>query len=290
MNAIIFGAGGQDGYYLSRLLEGQGIYVADVARTSGAHKGNVADYTYVSELIRISQPDYIFHLAANSSTSHEVLFENHETISTGTLNILESARLQSPNSRIFIAGSGMQFQNVGHPINENTPFDAGSSYAVARIQSVSAARYFRCRFGMPVYCGYLFNHDSPMRAEKHVSQMIVSAVKRIAKGSTEKLELGDLLVEKEFGYAGDIVEAMWMLVNQDRIFEVVIGTGIAHSIEAWVDICFRSVGRDWRAHVIAKEGFKAEYRRLVSDNTLLMSLGWRPKVDIFKLSEMMLDL
>lgn len=182
----------------------------------------------------------------------------------------------------------MQFLNSGEPINERTPFEASSPYAVARIQAVYAARYFRSRFGLRVYCGYLFNHDSPLRTEKHVNQMIVSAVKRIANGSTERLELGDLSVEKEFGFAGDAVEAIWLLVNQDVTFEVVIGTGRAHSIEEWVDLCFRAVGEDWRQHVTVKQGFQPEYKRLVSDNGLLTSLGWRPKVGFEQLVDMML--
>lgn len=288
MKAVIFGAGGQDGHYLASLLEGRGILVNGISRSTGEQRGDVADYSFVRGLIGSSKPDYVFHLAANSSTKHETIFENHETICTGTLNILEAVRLHCPDARIFIAGSAMQFLNSGEPISEQTPFEASSPYAVARIQAVYAARYFRRKFGMRVYCGYLFNHDSPLRAEKHVNQMIVNAVKRIANGSTERLELGDLSVEKEFGFAGDVVEAIWQLVNQDETFEVVIGTGQAHSIEEWVSYCFRAVGRDWRQHIIVKPAFQAEYKRLVSDNALLMSLGWRPKVGFEQLADMML--
>jgi GDPmannose 4,6-dehydratase len=288
MKAIIFGAGGQDGHYLAALLEGRGIQVIGISRSTGEPRGDVADYSFVSGLVSSSQPDYVFHLAANSSTRHDTIFENHETISTGTLNVLEAARLHCPGARLFIAGSAMQFLNSGEPISERTPFEASSPYAVARIQAVYAARYFRSRFGMRVYCGYLFNHDSPLRAEKHVNQMIVNAVRRIASGSTERLELGDLSVEKEFGFAGDVVEAIWQLVNQDTTFEVVIGTGRAHAIGEWVDYCFRAVGKDWRQHVTVKPGFQPEYKRLVSDNALLMSLGWRPKVGFEQLADMML--
>lgn len=288
MKAIIFGAGGQDGHYLASLLEGRGIQVTGISRSTGQPRGDVADFPFVSDLISTCKPAYVFHLAANSSTRHDAIFENHETISTGTLNILESARLHCPEARIFIAGSAMQFRNSGEPINERTPFEASSPYAVARIQAVYAARYFLSKFGMRVYCGYLFNHDSPLRADKHVNQMIVSAVKRIANGSTERLELGDLTVEKEFGFAGDVVEAIWQLVNQDEAFEVVIGTGRAHSIEEWVDYCFRSVGKDWRQHVTVKQGFRPEYRRLISDNALLLSVGWKPKTGFEQLADMML--
>lgn len=288
MRAIVFGAGGQDGHYLSALLTARGIHVIGISRTTGERRGDVGSRGFVDELIRVERPDYIFHLAANSTTRHDEIFENHETISTGALNILEATRRHRQDARVFIAGSAMQFLNTGDPISERSPFEASSPYAVARIQAAYAARYFRGKFGMRVYCGYLFNHDSPLRADKHVNQMIVSAVKRIANESNERLELGDLSVEKEFGFAGDVVEAIWQLVNQDETFEVVIGTGRAHSIEEWVDYCFRAVGKDWRQHVIVKHGFRPEYKRLVCDNTLLLSLGWRPKVGFEKLADMML--
>jgi len=288
MKAIVFGAGGQDGHYLSALLTGRGSQVIGISRSTGERRGNVGDHVFVDELIRVERPDYVFHLAANSTTRHDVIFENHETISTGTLNILEAARRHRPDAKVFIAGSAMQFLNTGDPISERTPFEAGSPYAVARIQATYAARYFRQRFGMRVYCGFLFNHDSPLRTEKHVNRMIVDAVRRIKEGSDEPLALGDLAVQKEFGYAGDVAEAILMLMDQEDIFEVVIGTGRAYSIEEWVAYCFGSVGKDWRKHVIVKQGFRPEYQRLVSDNRLLLSLGWRSKVGFEKLADMML--
>ena len=123
-----------------------------------------------------SNPDVIFHLAANSTTKHEALRENHETIVTGTLNILESVLCHSPETRVFIVGSGLQFKNSGLPISEDSEFDAASAYAVARIQSVYVARYFR-RLGVRVYVGYLFHHESPFRHPHHVSKVIVDGVK-----------------------------------------------------------------------------------------------------------------
>lgn len=288
MSAIIFGAGGQDGHYLTALLAQREIQVIEISRSSGERRGDVRNYDFVDGLIRAEQPDYIFHLAANSTTRHDAIFENHETISTGALNILEASRRHRPEAKVFIAGSAMQFANNGEPINERSPFDASSPYAVARIQATYAARYFRQKFAMQVYCGFLFNHDSPLRKEKHVNRMVVDAVNRIAAGRREQLALGDLGVHKEFGYAGDIVEAIWLLVNQNKVFEVVIGTGSTHSIEEWVAYCFKAVGMNWRNYVLIKEGFKSEYKRLVSDNSLLLSLGWRPTVGFEQLADMML--
>lgn len=192
MKAFIFGANGQDGFYLNQLCVRKKIHVIGVSRSPGNWvQGNVSDFNFVENLIKKEQPDYIFHLAANSSTRHDALFENHETISTGTLNILESVRRHSPKSRVFLAGSGIQFKNNGLPVKETDEFEATSPYSIARIQSVYAARYFR-RLGLKVYVGYLFHHESPLRKPTHVSQMIAMAVKRIVQGSSEKITLGDV--------------------------------------------------------------------------------------------------
>jgi GDPmannose 4,6-dehydratase len=128
---------------------------------------------------------------------------------------------------------------------------------------VYAGRYYRAKFGMAVYCGYLFNHDSPLRSERHVNQKIVCAVNRIANGSNEKLELGNIDVEKEFNYAGDVVEAIWILVNQNAIFETVIGCGETHSIREWLEYCFKKINKNWNDFVVINPNYKAEYKILV---------------------------
>src|SRR5258706_5661682 len=135
-------------------------------------------------MIAFRQPKYIFHLAANSTTSHYALFDNHIAISTGTINILEAVKQVSPDTKVFLSGSGLQFVNKNIPIKETDEFEASSAYSVARIHSVYAARYYRS-LGIKVYVGYFFNHESPRRTERHISKMIAEAVKRIAKGSTE---------------------------------------------------------------------------------------------------------
>ena len=175
MNVIVFGASGQDGYYLNELLQKQNINVIKVSRKIGDLIGNIADYSFVESIIKEYQPKYIFHFAANSTTHHRALFENHESISTGTLNVLEAVRLHCPATKVFLSGSAMQFKNEGFPISEQTPFEASSPYSVARIQSVYAARYYRDKFGLKVYVGYFFNHDSPLRTEQHVNQKIASS-------------------------------------------------------------------------------------------------------------------
>jgi GDPmannose 4,6-dehydratase len=286
MNAIIFGATGQDGYYLGRLLKEQQVTTIEVARTGSGNNGSVADHGFVNGLIREHKPDYIFHFAANSTTRYDVLFENHESISTGTFNILDAVKLHSPHTRVFLSGSGLQFLNTGKPINEQTPFDAPNPYSVSRIQSVYAARYYRT-LNLKVYMGYFFNHESPRRTERHVSKMIAEAVKRIAVNNEEVISIGDISTRKEWTFAGDVVQAIWMLVNQDAVFEAVIGSGNGYSIEDWLKACFGLIGKDWKNHVQGKDGFKAEYQALISDPALIKSLGWNPQTDLEGLARMM---
>lgn len=288
--AIIFGVSGQDGFYLSNLLLKKGIEIIGVDKSGeNSINGDIGDFLFIESLIKKHKPDYIFHFAAISSTKHDALSDNHNAISGGTLNILESVKNNCPKCKVFLSGSALQFQNIGLPIDENTQFAAKSAYAAERIYSTYLARYFRETFGLKIYVGYFFNHDSPIRPEQHVSQHIVSTIKRISEGSIEKLELGDINVKKEFNFAGDIVNAVWILVNQNKIFEAVIGSGEAHSLKEWVEYCFMNIAKNWKDYVVVKKGFKAEYKTLVSDPKLIKSLGWKPKVKFFELADMMME-
>lgn len=288
IKAIIFGVSGQDGFYLSELLKKKKIEVIGISRRANFLNGDVGDYKFVADLIKDKKPSYIFHFAANSTTQHSALFDNNLAISIGTLNILESVYKYSRESKVFISGSAMQFKNNGLPINEETPFDASSAYSVARIHSVYAGRYYRTKFGIKVYVGYFFNHDSPFRSEQHVNQKIAKTVQRIINGSSEILELGNLDVLKEFGFAGDTVRAVWTLINQDDIFEAVIGTGEVYRIKDWVIECFEGSGLNWKNYVVEKKNFIPEYEKLVSDPRLIKSLGWQPKIGLKKLSKLMM--
>jgi GDPmannose 4,6-dehydratase len=287
MKAVVFGSNGQDGAYLVELLQGRRIETVGVSRSGAWRTADVSRFADVELVVREVRPDLIFHLAANSTTRHDTLFENHETISTGALNILECARKHCPGARIFLAGSGVQFHNAGEPINEETPFEASSPYAVARIQSVFAARYFRS-LGMRIYVGYLFHHESPRRRPTHLSRMIALAAQRIAAGVQQELSLGDISVVKEWMFAGDAMRAVLRLVEQDDVFEAVIGTGEGHSVQEWLEQCFSRVGLLWQDHVRTKEGFQAEYGCLLSRPARIMSLGWRPEVTFAALADMMM--
>jgi GDPmannose 4,6-dehydratase len=288
MRAIVFGANEQDGYYLVDLLRRQEVETIGISRSGRWHHADVADFGAVEASVRQAKPDFIFHLAARSTTRHEALFENHESISTGALNVLESALRHCPDARIFITGSGVQFLNTGAPIDEDTPFAASSPHAVARIQSVFTARYYRS-LGLRTYVGYLFHHESPRRPATHLSRMIALASQRVGQGSKERLSIGDLSVVKEWSYAGDVTAATTALVGQDEIAEAVIGSSDGHSFEEWHAPCLRLVGRSWREHVDITPGFRPEYMSLVSRPRKITSLGWSPKVDFTKLAEMMME-
>jgi GDPmannose 4,6-dehydratase len=285
MKALLFGVNGQDGYYLARLLQGEGLDVLGIGRGSAV---NLSRYESVKKIVEETKPDFIFHLAANSTTSHDAMFDNEATIAQGSINILEAVKNHSPKSKTFISGSGLQFKNSGKPIRESDNFEANSAYAVSRIHSVFAARYFRT-FGLKVYVGYFFNHDSPRRSERHMTKRISEAAKRIAAGSNEVLEIGNISTVKEYGYAEDIVRGLWSLVRQVSIFEANIGTGKGYSIENWLDICFTSVNKNWHDFVALKPGFKSEYDRLVCDPSLMTAIGWEHQTSIEQLARIMMS-
>jgi len=287
MKALIFGANGQDGYYLSEFCRKQGVEVIGISRSGPWLRGDVASPEIVEKLIRNHCPEMIFYLAATSTTRHDAIYDNHATIGAGTINILESVKRWSPESKVFITGSGLQFVNNGQAISEADPFDHGSAYVAVRNYSVYLARYYRS-IGIQTYVGYLFHHESPLRGEQHVCQKIAQAVRRIAEGSNEILELGDISVRKEWTFAGDMVKGIFTLIEQDDVFEAVIGSGITYSIENWLEQCFRFIGKDWRDHIRLCEGFTPEYKRLISNPKTINSLGWFPTVGLAELATMMM--
>jgi GDPmannose 4,6-dehydratase len=288
MKSIIFGVSGQDGYYLSALLKEKGCEVIGVTNRNKSIDGDISDYNSVAELVTQHKPAYIFHLAANSTTSHEALFENHSTIATGTLNILEATRKYSPLTTVFISGSGLQFKNENKPIKETDPFEARDPYSISRIHSVYAARYFRS-LGVKTYVGYFFNHDSPMRTERHMTKKIAEFAKRIARGGNEQLAIGDIDAIKEYTYAGDIVKGIWTLVNQDIITEANISSGKGYSISDWLEQCFSLIQREWKDHIIIDKNFIPGYKQLVSDPSRIFSLGWRPEMSFEELAKLMMQ-
>lgn len=286
-SAIIFGAFGQDGYLLNNILINNKVKTHLVSRNNSPIKGDVSNYDFVSNLINSIKPDYIFHFAATSSVSHEFLFENHSSISLGTINILESVKTYSKESKVFIAGSAEQFENIGEPINEFTPFKANSSYSAERIYSSHISRYFREKHSVQVYNGYFFHHDSPFRSNNHLNQRIINFAKDLSVESKVKFRIGDYNIQKEFNYSGDFMEAVWLLINQDIVYEVVIGSGKPYPISDWLELAFAKRNLDWRDWIEVDEEFQKPYKKLFSDPSLMKSLGWESKTDIGELLNLM---
>lgn len=287
-SAIIFGAGGQDGRYLSGLLRGRGVRTVEVARSPGAGtRGDVRDRAFVEDTVRSTSPTYIFQLAANSTTSHDALFENHQTIATGALNVLEAAYRLAPQARVFIVGSGVQFVNVGKPIRETDEFEATNAYSVARIQSVYAARYYRT-LGLEAYVGYLFHHDSPLRRGQYVSKQVIEGLERIKQGQGDVLSIGNPTVSREWVFAEDVARGILTLIDQNSTFEAVVGSGEAHTISEWIEACAHEMGLDRRAFsVVDDPTFVSPFASLVSDPATIRGLGWEPRLGFQELAAKM---
>jgi GDPmannose 4,6-dehydratase len=286
--AIVFGASGQDGHYLCGLLRERGIRPIGVARSPGTWtRGDVRNYAFVDELVRSTMPTHIFHLAADSTTHHDALFENHETIATGALTVLEAAFRRAPDARVFITGSGVQFANTGAPIRETDEFEASSAYSVARIQSVYAARYYRT-LGIKAYVGYLFHHDSPCRRRRYVSKQVIEGLKRIRQGETDVLAVADPAVRREWVFAEDVARGILALVEQESTFEATVGSGEARSINEWVRACADELLLDEQEFsVVSEPEFVPPFSVLVSDPSTMRALGWEPRVGFEELAAMM---
>ena len=277
--AIIFGASGQDGYFLNKLLEGKSINVIKVSRNRNIIKGDISHENMVFSIVERIKPDYIFHFAATSSVQHKHLFDNHKSISTGTLNILEACLKFSIKTKIFLTGSAEQFLNESKPINEKTNFYPNNHYSVERIYSCHLARYYRNHFSMKIYIGYLFHHDSEYSKQNHLNGRIVDFVKKIEIKKPTKLLIGDFRIEKEFNYAKDIIDAIWLLINQNYIFETVIGSGKPYPISDWLELAFTKRKLDWKEWIELDPEYQKPYDKLFSDPSLIKSLGWEPKID-----------
>lgn len=286
-SAIIFGYSGQDGYYLERLLSLQGIQVTCISRTGKEGiKGDVSDINFTNQIISLIKPNYIFHLAATSKVSDEYFNTNFLSITIGTLNILECAYKYCPRSKIFITGSGLQFINNGTAIKETDLFEAGDAYSLCRIQSVYAARYYRSK-GLRVYVGYLFHHDSPRRKEDHLCMYIKKSIVKILNKEIYTFNINNLSVKKEWGYAGEIVKGIYQLLLQEEFFEATIGTGLAYSVEEWLDVCFAEFDLDYRDYVVTKD-VPQSFSILYSDPTTINKIGWEHNCSIQQLAKLIL--
>jgi GDPmannose 4,6-dehydratase len=267
--ALICGISGQDGSYLAQLLLQKGYRVIGTSRDAqmssfrNLTRLGIRDQVEVSsmalgdfrsvlqELARF-QPDEVYNLAGQSSVglSFEQPVETLESISIGTLNLLEGIRFLNRDIRLYNAGSSESFGDTGNtPANEQTPFRPRSPYAVAKSAAFWQVANYREAYGLSACSGILFNHESPLRPERFVTQKIVRAACRIAAGSNERLALGRLDIQRDWGWAPEYVEAMWKMLQQPQPEDFVIATGETHSLQDFVAAAFAAVNRDWRDHV-----------------------------------------
>ncbi len=236
MKAIIFGAGGQDGFYLKNILEREGVEVIALTRK----QCDVGVQGYVAVQIATVKPDYIFHLAATSSTKHDFLRENQYAIVDGSLFIMDAVYAYCPKCKVFLAGSILQLSTVvGQVINQQSN---ASAYAAQRNASLAMAQYYR-RLGVEVYFGFLSHHDSPRRSDQHLAKRIASQAV-VAVETSKPIHLKDPLDEKEWNFAGDMMEAVWAQVHSDA-YEAVLGSGRTDTIHQYARECLMalSIGR-----------------------------------------------
>lgn len=267
--ALISGIGGQDGAYLARLLLEKGYEVVGTSRDAKAASfGNLArlgirervstvsmainDFRSVLSVTKSIAPDEIYNLTGQSSVSlsFEQPVETMESIAMGTLNLLEAIRFVERPIHFYSAGSSECFGDTGdEPATEDTPFHPRSPYAVAKVSAHGLVANYREAYGLFACTGILSNHESPLRPERFVTQKIVRAAARIAKGSDEKLLLGNLDIHRDWGWAPEYVVAMWLLLQQNKAEDFVIATGRTVSLRYFVEKTFAYFSLDWRRHV-----------------------------------------
>lgn len=296
--ALITGIGGQDGAYLSQFLLRKGYNVFGTSRDAGVSRfdsltrlgiaGQVnllsmAPNDFKSTLTAISKarPDEIYHLAGQTSVglSFEQPSETIESITIGTLNILEALRFLGMPAKFYHASSSECFGDTsGLPADEHTPFNPVSPYAVAKSAAHWLVRNYREAHKMFAANGILFNHESELRPARFVTQKVVQAAYRISRGSTEKLVLGDLSILRDWGWAPEYAEAMWLILQAERADDFVIATGEANSLKDFVEQSFSFFRLDWTEHVLHDDQFMRPNEIPWSQGNpekALRELGWK---------------
>jgi GDPmannose 4,6-dehydratase len=310
--ALLCGISGQDGAYLSRFLLGKGYDVHGTARDAQmatfynlnklgirdqitVHSMALNDFRSVIQVLADVQPDEIYNLAGQSSVglSFEQPVETLESISVGTLNLLEAIRFMKLPTRLYNAGSSECFGNTGgQPADENTPFRPRSPYAVAKATAFWEIANYREAYNLYASTGILFNHESPLRPERFVTQKIVRSACRIASGAPDKLKLGNIDIARDWGWAPEYVEAMWLILQQEKADDFVIATGESNRLEDFVAEVFRCVGLDWREHVESDPSLLRPSEIMVSRANPEKSarmLGWQPTYRMKDVARMMVE-
>lgn len=315
--ALITGITGQDGSYLAELLLSKGYEVHGIIRRASSfntaridhlytdphingvrlflHYGDIADSTNLIKLLYRIQPDEIYHLAAQSHVrvSFDVPEYTGDVTGLGTIRILEAIRETGLKSRFYQASSSEMFGKVREtPQSERTPFYPRSPYGAAKVYAYWATVNYREAYGMFAANGILFNHESPRRGETFVTRKITRAVARIKANLQDKLYLGNLDAKRDWGYAREYVEAMWLMLQQDEPDDYVIATGETHSVSEFLTEAFSYADLDWRDYVEIDSKYlrPSEVELLVGDaSKARQALGWEPKVTFKDLVRLMVD-
>jgi GDPmannose 4,6-dehydratase len=308
--ALITGITGQDGSHLAELLLDRGYRVHGLVRRSSTDScerlhavrdridlvpGDLLDPTSLARAIGDTQPDEVYNLAAMSFVPASWQQPNltAEVTGQGVLRVLDAVRQYCPTARVFQASTSEMFGKVREtPQRETTPFHPRSPYGVAKVFGHHITVNYRESYGLFACSGILFNHEGPRRGLEFVTRKISDAVARIKLGLATELRLGNLQARRDWGYAGDYVRAMWLMLQQDAPDDYVVGTGENHSVEEFVDIAFAHVGLDWREFVVVDETLyrPAEVDTLLADPSKARRvLGWRPEVSFAELVGRMVD-
>jgi GDPmannose 4,6-dehydratase len=308
--ALITGITGQDGSYLSEFLLSKGYEVHGLVRRSSSfntsridlvrdrlhlHYGDLVDSTSLHTTIAKVQPTEIYNLAAQSHVrvSFEMPEYTCDVTGAGVGRILEALRVSGVKARFYQASSSELYGKVVEtPQTERTPFHPRSPYAAAKAYGFYMTQNYREAYGMYCCNGILFNHESPRRGENFVTRKITRAVGRIVAGTQKKLALGNLDAKRDWGFAGDFVEAMWQMLQLDEPDDFVVATGETHSVREFLDLAFGRVNLVWKDFVVLDERFTrpAEVELLLGDPTKAKkAFGWVPKVGFNELVEMMVD-
>jgi len=308
--AFITGITGQDGSYLAEFLLEKGYQVFGlVRRASTPHyeriehildriillEGDLTDLTSLELALETAQPDEIYNLAAQSfvATSWKQPIFTCDVTGLGAVRVFEAARRVCPKAKIYQASSSEMFGHAKEvPQRETTPFNPQSPYACAKVFAHQMAHIYRQSYGQFIACGICFNHESPRRGIEFVTRKISDGVARIKLGLAKELRLGNLEAKRDWGYAGDYVKAMWLMLQQDEPDDFVIATGETHSVKEFVELAFSYVGLDWKEYVVVDERF---YRPV--DVPLLQGdpskakkvLGWEPETSFEELVKMMVE-
>ncbi|HET6879805.1 MAG TPA: GDP-mannose 4,6-dehydratase [Pirellulales bacterium] len=308
--ALITGITGQDGSYLAEFLLEKGYQVHGMFRRSSTetfervkqlegkielHPGDLLDQQSLMALLQKLRPTEVYNLAAQSfvPTSWQQPQLTGEVTGLGVTRMLDAVRLVDPSIRFYQASSSEMFGKVHEtPQRETTPFHPRSPYGVAKVYGHYITINYRESYGMYACSGILFNHESPRRGLEFVTRKITHGVAKIKLGLAKELRLGNLQARRDWGFAGDYVRAMWLMLQQKQADDYVIGTGQTHSVEEFVAAAFEHVGLDWHDHVVIDPKFHrpAEVDLLLSDPSKAQRLlGWQPKVGFKQLVTMMVD-